>query len=88
MLPMVRKSWFADSWSTLVPLQCIQGFAPPQNPCIRLNNTKNIQNCTKFAALGDPVPTVMSQYEPPIPIQHIWVKTKPGCSVWGKNKAP
>ena len=54
MLPMVRKSWFMDSWSTLDPLQCIRGFDPPQNPYVRLNNIKNIQNYTKFAAFRGP----------------------------------
>ena len=55
---MACKPWFVDSWSTLDPLQCIRVFEPPQNPCVRLNITNNIQKWTKFAALGDPVPTV------------------------------
>ena len=54
---MVCRPWFVDSWSTLDPLQCIRGFYPPQNPCVRLNITKNIQKWIKFVALGDPVPT-------------------------------
>ena len=32
--PMVRKPWFADSWYTLDPLQCIWGFHHPKTPAL------------------------------------------------------
>ena len=41
----------------LTHLQCIRGFDPPQNPCVKLNIIKNIQNGPVSQLVGDPVQT-------------------------------